>query len=55
VLDGEVVPVAHAWEMLGDKRKALSYYRRALELFPNSTGIKQNIATLENAVSADER
>ena len=55
VLDGEVVPVAHAWEMLGDKRKALFYYRRALELFPNSTGIKQNIATLENAVSADER
>jgi tetratricopeptide (TPR) repeat protein len=44
----EFYPVAHAWEMLGDKQKALFYYRRALDIYPDSIEIKQKIASLEN-------
>ncbi|TAJ80270.1 tetratricopeptide repeat protein, partial [bacterium] len=44
----EFYPVAHAWEMLGDKEKALFYYRKALELNPESDRIKQKVTGLEN-------
>lgn len=43
----ELLPVAHAWEMLGDKRKALFYYRRALERNPASAWVKERIADIE--------
>jgi tetratricopeptide (TPR) repeat protein len=44
----EFAPVAHAWEMLGDKQNALFYYRRALDIDPDSIEIKQKVASLEN-------
>jgi len=43
----EFYPVAHAWELLGDKEKALFYYRKALELNPESDQLKQKVVTLE--------
>jgi tetratricopeptide (TPR) repeat protein len=39
----EFPAVAHAWEMLGDNQKALLYYRRALELNPDSAWVKERI------------
>jgi len=44
----QILPVAHAWEMLGDKEKALFYYRKALDLNPDSVQTKEKIAGLEN-------
>lgn len=44
----EFTPVAHAWEMLGNKQKALFYYRKALELNPASAWIKGRINSLES-------
>src|SRR3989338_2582207 len=45
VLIWDFLTVAHAWEMLGDKQKALSYYRKALELSPDSAQTRQKVAT----------
>jgi hypothetical protein len=44
----EILTAAHAWEMLGDKEKAFFYYRKAIELNPESDRIKQKVASLEN-------
>jgi len=49
-LKWDFYPVAHAWEMLGDKQKALFYYRRALDTYPDSVEIKQKIAALEKTI-----
>jgi hypothetical protein len=43
----EIEAVAHAWEMLGQKQKALFYYREAFDLNPHSAHLKQKVATLE--------
>ena len=43
----QIIPVAHAWEMLGDKEKALFYYRKALDINPDSSRLKEKVATLE--------
>jgi len=43
----EFYPVAHAWELLGDKEKALFYYRKVLEVDPESDRIRQKVAALE--------
>lgn len=43
----EFPAVAHAWEMLGDKQRALLYYRRALELNPASAWVKERVTVLE--------
>jgi tetratricopeptide (TPR) repeat protein len=49
----ELFPVAHAWDMLGDKQKALFYYRKALDLnHPESAQIRQKIATLEKSLQS---
>lgn len=42
----EIVTVAHAWELLGDKEKALSFYRKAFTLNPQAPGIKEKLAAL---------
>ena len=43
----EFEPVAHAWEMLGNTQKALFYFRKALDVNPQSVWIKEKIANLE--------
>ena len=43
----EILPVAHAWEMLGDRQKAVFYYRKGLKLDPHSARIQQKVAALE--------
>jgi tetratricopeptide (TPR) repeat protein len=43
----EFSPVAHAWEMLGERDKALFYFRKALQFDPESTWIRERIASLE--------
>ena len=55
VLIWDFLTVAHAWEMLGDKQKALSYYRKALELSPDSAQTRQKVATLENTLAPPSR
>jgi Flp pilus assembly protein TadD len=50
-LKWDFYPVAHAWEMLGDKQKALLYYRKALDMNPESAQIKQKILALEGAAT----
>jgi tetratricopeptide (TPR) repeat protein len=47
----DIAAVAHAWEMLGQKQKALFYYRKALDLDSQSSRIRQKIAALTNSVS----
>lgn len=47
----EVLTVAHAWEMLGDRHKSLFYYRKALDIDPHSVLAKEKIASLENPLS----
>lgn len=47
-LSSEFSLVAHAWEMLGDNEKALSYYRKAIDLNPRSIWTKEKVAALEN-------
>ncbi len=54
-LKWDFYPVAHAWEMLGDKPKALFYYRKALDTYPDSVEIKQKIATLEETMPLSQR
>jgi len=44
----QILVVAHAWEMLGDQRKALFYYRKAFGLNPWSAYIRERVAALEN-------
>ena len=39
----------------GDKQKALSYYRKALELSPDSAQTRQKVATLENTLAPPSR
>ena len=51
----EIEAVAHAWEMLGQKQKALSYYREAFDLNPHSPHLKQKVATLETLKSPQDR
>lgn len=46
----ELLPVADAWEMLGDKQKALFYYRKALSMNPDLTGIKEKVFALEKSM-----
>jgi tetratricopeptide (TPR) repeat protein len=41
-----------AWEMLGDKKKALSCWRQTLELEPEHKLAKENVERLEEAISA---
>jgi len=51
----EILAAAHAWEMLGGKQKALFYYRKALDTYPDSVEIKQKIATLEETMPLSQR
>ncbi len=51
----DIAAVAHAWEMLGQKQKALSYYREAFDLNPHSPHLKQKVATLETLKSPQDR
>lgn len=44
----EILTVAHAWEMLGDKQKALLYYRKALDLNSELVRIQHKVAGLES-------
>ena len=44
----EILIVADAWEMLGDKQRALFYYRKAFGLNPWSAYIRERVAALEN-------
>jgi len=55
VLKSYFAPVAHAWEMLGNKQKALFYYRKALDTYPDSVEIKQKIAALEKTIPQSQR
>ncbi len=48
VIRAEFEPVAHAWEMLGDKQRALFYFRKALEVNAQSVWIKEKVANLES-------
>jgi len=41
-----ILTVAHAWEMLGDQQKALSYYQKARAIDPNSSRIQEKITAL---------
>lgn len=50
-----IAAVAHAWEMLGQKEKALFYYRKALDLNPHSLHIRQKVATLETPMSPQDK
>ena len=43
-----ILTVAHAWEMLGDQQKALSYYQKARAIDPNSSRIQEKIAALSS-------
>lgn len=47
MLKSYLTPVAHAWEMLGNNQKALFYYRKALDLSPESDQLKQKVVALE--------
>lgn len=48
VIRAEFEPVAHAWEMLGDKQRALFYFRKALEVNAQSVWIKEKVVNLES-------
>lgn len=50
-LKWQFYPVAHAWEMLGDKEKALFYYRKGLEVNPQLARFKEKVAGLEDQLS----
>lgn len=41
-----ILTVADAWEMLGDREKALHYYRKALALHPGAIPIQRKITAL---------
>jgi len=43
----QILVVAHAWEMLGDKEKSRFYYLRALAVNPHSEHIKKKVAALQ--------
>ncbi len=43
----EILSVADAWEMLGERQKALLYYRRALDSNPSSSRIRGKVASLQ--------
>lgn len=47
VLTQEFHAVAHAWEMLGDKQRAIVLYRKALDLNPASAWIKERMDGIE--------
>lgn len=51
VLTVEFSPVAHAWEMLGNKEKALFYYRKGLEVNPQLNWFKEKVASLEDKLN----
>ncbi len=46
----EFYPVAHAWEMLGDRQRALFYYRKALDISPDAVEIKEKVAALQKSL-----
>lgn len=46
----EILSVADAWEMLGEKQKALLLYRKAFGLNPRSAYIREKVAALENSL-----
>jgi tetratricopeptide (TPR) repeat protein len=48
----ELLFIADAWEMLGDKKNALFYYRKALDLNPQSVQTQQKLAILEKSLQS---